>query len=50
MAGEEVADRLAEGAAALPMDQSYAGQAREKGVVQIFLDPVARFVRRLPEQ
>src|SRR2546425_281720 len=32
------------------MNQSYAGQACEKGVVQIFLDSVARLVRRLTQQ
>src|SRR5207245_7110932 len=47
---EQVADGLAEGAAALAMHQSYARQAREKGVVEIFLDSIARLVGRLSKE
>src|SRR5438128_2672946 len=47
---EQVADGLAEGAAALAMHQSYARQAREKGVVEIFLDSIPRLVGRLSKQ
>ena len=50
MAGQKITDRLAQGATALAMNQSYAREAREKGVVEIFLDPIARLVGRLPEQ
>src|SRR5262245_3585335 len=48
--GQEVAHRLSEGAAALAMYQSYAREAREKGVVEIFLDAVARLVGGLSQQ
>src|SRR5438128_12023307 len=47
---EQVADGLAEGAAALAMNQSYARQAREEGVVEIFLDSIPRLVGRLSKQ
>src|SRR5206468_12907458 len=47
---EQVADGLAEGAAALAMHQSYARQAREEGVVEIFLDSIARLVGRLSKE
>src|SRR5438093_538313 len=47
---EQVADGLAEGAAALAMHQSYARQAREEGVVELFLDSIARLVGRLSKE
>src|SRR5262245_6852173 len=50
VARQEVTHRLAQGPAALAMHQSYARQAREKGIVEIFLDAVTRFVRRLSQQ
>src|SRR4029450_2028681 len=50
MAGQEVADGLSQRAGALPMNQPYAGQAREERVVQVLLAPIASLVRRLAEQ
>src|SRR5437867_12280881 len=48
--GQEVADRLSERAATLPMDQSYAREARKKGIVEIFLDAVPRLVAGVSQQ
>src|SRR5262252_6462742 len=50
VACQEIAHRLAQGPAALAMDQSYARQAREEGVVEIFLDAVPCLVGRLSQQ
>src|SRR5262249_27588393 len=50
VARQQIAHRLAQGPAALAMHQSYARQAREKGIVEIFLDAVPGLVGRLSKQ
>src|SRR5262245_6787757 len=50
MAGQEIANGLAKGAAALAMHQSYARQASKEGIIEIFLDSITRLVSRLAEQ